>query len=894
LAKSENKSLTSNTALSSPDFMPDPIVISEADWDHPVAAIKMSVRLRNVLEGNNMRVLGDLNGLDFEEFAKFKNCGRTSVNELRDLIQRALWKKPFATEVIFIPESKRMRTLNSANISVRLRNVLDAKNFRVLGDLNGLYYESFKQIKNCGRKCIDELRELIQNLQEAHAESPKNISSSELHTYAAFVVPPLASEFLLANLPISKRLEKILAKKAFIKLGDLDGFTFDEMLNLGNCGKGTVKELRELILRAGAGEFSPVEVSDIASVLAQVADSIETGLTALKDRDRSVFISRLIGNDGDPKILEAIAQEFQMTRERVRQIVNKSFDLIHRKGGPKLIAAVSALTRECEQRVCPLTADVFVKWLGDSHPPLAYEPMFYLRVLDTMEQSVPAWPAGSTREGVHEPDSAKILTAVESWMRQTLLTPTAEETYAFLRQQPDFKDLSVGVFLTALRIAQKFTIDFPEVDRPRLRFRRLTFKEYAVPVLEESPEPLILEEILKRARSRFGDAVVVNVSRGVFNVPALEKGLILLGPRSIGLPRHIKAPLDTWPAIRNHFEKMLVKENRPISTTETLAQNKITGFSLNSPHELAHILREDDRFTDLGRHLFGLASWGIQERQLIKDLLPKIFHDANHLLTTEQVISDLSRLRSFCATSLTTIMRKCPEIQPFGFGYYGLKVWGNDKRRPILTDSSLAERAVRREQKPVSFRELCRIFSIDERGEEADLLWQSCASASKLRRVPDQRGPETFLLHNQVSLERTLATLLRTLRQPASPRDLQRQLNANFGQSFVLVGLKELEKRLRQSRLFVCDANGNFSLDAEVNEEEFDPDTLRSAATKILAESQEAMDCDELIERLRLMELNVEDISSDMLETILLGTPALQAVAGKKFQISPQHESSKP
>jgi RNA polymerase sigma-32 factor len=49
-------------------------------------------------------------------------------------------------------------------------------------------------------------------------------------------------------------------------------------------------------------------------------------LECLNDREKSIFISRRI--DEDPKTLEELSQEFGISRERVRQIENKSFDKI--------------------------------------------------------------------------------------------------------------------------------------------------------------------------------------------------------------------------------------------------------------------------------------------------------------------------------------------------------------------------------------------------------------------------------------------------------------------------------------------------------------------------------------------------------------------------------------
>ena len=63
-------------------------------------------------------------------------------------------------------------------------------------------------------------------------------------------------------------------------------------------------------------------------------------------------------------------------------------------------------------------------------------------------------------------------------------------------------------------------------------------------------------------------------------------------------------------------------------------------------YELAEILREDPRLIDLGRRLFGFAKWGVEEREHIKDLLPKILAQADRPLTLSEIYQRLTKFRS--------------------------------------------------------------------------------------------------------------------------------------------------------------------------------------------------------------------------------------------------------
>jgi hypothetical protein len=186
-------------------------------------------------------------------------------------------------------------------------------------------------------------------------------------------------------------------------------------------------------------------------------------------------------------------------------------------------------------------------------------------------------------------------------------------------------------------------VDFPRPDHAIRRLPRLRFADFARPVLLESTEPLTPERITDRARIRFGTDAIVVTGRSARNSLRSEQGFYLLGPRAFGLRCHFCAPESCWPALCDDFEKLLRVEDRPLSTIEAIDAARIEiPEGLNS-YELAQILREDARFIDLGRHLFGPAEWGIHEREYIKELLPRIFAEAGHVLTIEQALKRLKR-----------------------------------------------------------------------------------------------------------------------------------------------------------------------------------------------------------------------------------------------------------
>ncbi len=755
---------------------------------------------------------------------------------------------------------------------------------RLAGDLHGRSYVEFGKYRNCGRKTLAELRELVQQLQAGSGEAITFEFTAEPANPYLLLIAPEARDLKFTELPVSVRLGNVLQAFGFQTLGELDRRDERDLLGVRNCGRATIRELRELLRRGAAGDFSPESSGDLMTCLLQVARGIDAGLQVASARNRKIFEQRLAGDEGNPRTLEDVSADFAMTRERVRQIVKKMMIQVRQAGGPPLARALETVSRECEQRVCPLTPALCSHWLGEAAASLQRDPGFYVRVLDVMAPAIPAWVPGSTREGADDLEIEAVITALEKWLRQSSSQPSASEALAFLQTQTRLKNLSAGTLLAALRRARKIIVDFPEPERATLRLRRLRIGDFALPVLSDSTEPLTPEVIIARAKERFGiDAIVVS-ERSAGNSLITDQGFFLLGPRAFGLKKHFRAPERKQSALRTEFEKILSGKGRPVSTIEAIDAGLIEVPAGVNSYELAQILREDVRFIDLGRHLFALTAWGIQEREYIKDLLPRVFAEAGHALTVEQALERLTRLRSVSATGLSNIVRTHPGIRAFGFGYYGLQEWGSRETEVILRNRSVIERTVRRSELPTSFSALCQLFGVDPADEHGALLWKTCARSEKLRRAPDEFSPDTLILHKAISLELALSAVMRALARPFPAYELQWELTAKYGEIFAHIELPKIEERLARSPRFLRNATSEFLLDVDFELEDFDVDALRAATLKSLKESRDIAACDELIERLEREGFDLEDLSVDMLALILRGSDSLQEVGNRRFR----------
>ena len=148
------------------------IFIPAAERGRSVKALMLSVRLRNVLDTKNVNLIGELHGRTYGEFSKWRNCGRTTVLEIRELVRKLqsggnggdLYFQsatPVNVALLNVPLEIHELRLIELPLSVRLENTLEYLGYSSLGHLDGKDVGDLLKVKNCGRKCIIELRELI-------------------------------------------------------------------------------------------------------------------------------------------------------------------------------------------------------------------------------------------------------------------------------------------------------------------------------------------------------------------------------------------------------------------------------------------------------------------------------------------------------------------------------------------------------------------------------------------------------------------------------------------------------------------------------------------------------------------------------------------------------------
>lgn len=794
-----------------------------------------------------------------------------------------------ADEQIFIPQEARGRAISTFQVSVRLRHIFEYKRFCILGDIQGISYAEFRKFRNCGKKTVTELHELVRAIQRAHPISHVDgISHEFTEPFVALVgdgltVPASVQDLNFCDLPVSVRLGNVLAERKATRLGDLNGVSVSELKSIKNCGKSTISEIVNLIEEAVAGEFKTITDSNVGWSSVDLTSFLDTLILELSARDTEILELRFSGEKEQLPTLEDVGSKFKLTRERIRQIVKKITAQLRKAGSRRLNAYLSHVEKVCRETVCPLTPELFEQWLGEKARSFRFSPGFYARLLCELNPAIPTWHGRQETSAVEKYHDGAVEAALKSLLEVEFQSLPLSEVFSQVRAK--LRNLNIAEFFDVLRHTRQFRVEFVQPDRPTIKLGRFLAADMARIILQNSDSPLTPEEILARAQANFGQDISKWDPRTLGNALNEEKGFYLLGPRTFGLRQHFTLPEASQVQAKNNFEGLLTHKKRPISTPDVINNESFGWISQTNSYELACILRADKRFIDFGKFLFALAEWGIQEREYVKDLIPKILEQAGRPLTGAEVLARLQQLRSVSPYAISGHLRKHPQVRDYGFGHYGLKSWGESVHINIVTDSALIERVIRRAEPPLKFARLCEILNFPTEGNLMDKLWQTCAAMPAILRLPDECGGVTRLIHKTCRLERALVATAREINRPLPLYEFQWELNERFGSLFATKTLDDLRRCLEQSLMFLRNAYDEFILDIHLEQLGLDAAAIRAACYELLSQTNEIVGCEDLLERLEEDGKSWEDLSADILASLLRDDATFQEVGHDRFRL---------
>ena len=250
------------------------------------------------------------------------------------------------------------RMLNDFTLSVRTTNCLYNEDIVSLKDLIQKTEEDMLQIRNMGRKSLDELKALLtemdlsfgmQMIEYNHKQAEKIFSTHD----CPFMISPTDSRLLkhVDSLDLSIRSINCLKSAKINWVGDLIQKTEVELLKTPNFGRTSLREIQSKLSEIGLDlgikvkNWPPSNIEELAKIQAKneiislkncfeaIDDYVKSKLT---DFEQTVYKQRIFQTRGHT--LQSLADTTGVTRERIRQIENQIHNKITRVLSNNIVA----------------------------------------------------------------------------------------------------------------------------------------------------------------------------------------------------------------------------------------------------------------------------------------------------------------------------------------------------------------------------------------------------------------------------------------------------------------------------------------------------------------------------------------------------------------------------
>jgi hypothetical protein len=376
-----------------PAFQVPPAIHDLSPQDLPV-----SIRLAGVLMRLGIQRMGQLHGLPIRRLLMTSNCGRHTLNELNTLLRRAeagefglsgegesrtpADRTP--PDYISIPEHLKATPVEGQGLPERLRSLLRCSGIRLLGDLDGKRLSDFEEYRESWQGAISALRLMI--IRAIHpGVAPDRRTRPILVRYwwapeRAIEVARPAGDLWLKDLPVCFRLEGVLRNLGIERLGQLQGLPIQKLLVSANCGAKTLAELRILLRRAEAGEFTLAQEEIASSIPSDLLRHIDELVSHLSEQHRAFLTLRFGASGQEPLTFRQIGQQHGLTGSAVGAGLSRAIGSMRREGGLRLRTLLECVDSACASSHARLSPALVSSWQDPAHT-FEHSPQFYVLII---------------------------------------------------------------------------------------------------------------------------------------------------------------------------------------------------------------------------------------------------------------------------------------------------------------------------------------------------------------------------------------------------------------------------------------------------------------------------------------------------------------------------------
>ena len=531
---------------------------------------------------------------------------------------------------------------------------------------------------------------------------------------AATLLPRWIQDEPVSSPPFSKRLTNALSAEGIETVGQALAMGYEQFAAVRNLGRKSIKEFTQWVLGVATDPEAlpsppPIRMGPVSHVLSPTEDpelsqggltlpaeprrsreaglgethtslraELESAAGALVSRDARVLWAWLgVGEEG-PRTLGDIGSDLGVTRERVRQLRNRAWEVVtdHGSWAPHLREVLDRLLQE---RKTPLYLDLASaeeRWLdgfqGET-PALA-------RLAEVVTESqVHAWALD---------DRIILSRASESeWLKlRTTARTVLEERLDRALEPREARLLIEGLARSASapELSERLWTDIsPELhfatqsgDREILAAVGRGLRHAVYAVLKGSDRPMGIREILRALGRRGHDLEDDQATRRGVRSALSAAGALRFGRSVYGLREHLPWDEDTAEELASELERILLHgpPNRQWHCSELHqhlvsvrpdTEDEATPFLVNI------LLSQHSAANYLGRLVWAMdsGSTATQDRLDIADLCEAVLEEAGRPLTKQELRSRIEKVRGLNENFLPQISDRVVRVAR---GHWGL------------------------------------------------------------------------------------------------------------------------------------------------------------------------------------------------------------------------------
>ncbi len=663
-----------------------------------------------------------------------------------------------------------------------LRNIKSRTVIDTLEQLLNTHFEEFMKLRNCGTTTIEQARQTIINFLLLFN------AKTGLENYEEVIKEKCEKQKFVESYPFSERLNVSFESLKKYLNTSLKEFEFPMRFNQYITTINKVSNLRELLsldpnILIQKRNIGRKTIIDVSKIIDEKITMLESGLEKIGEKNIIVIINHILSKISVRELtilkmrwegnnltsLEEIGLRFELTRERIRQIIQRVINKIWKQLEGESEYYRKIFLDYLIYKPVPITEQI----LFSSSSDLLYHPRLYLSILAEIFQEVPflgfmplAFDQHAARQIEKDPSWTNVYHILEK-----LKIGHKEINTLKLKEMLEVQKLSYSQQLLCYKIlfGLKKYFFFQEGDKYFL-LRKGGIRDMTYRILKNSKEPLSIEEIMEMIHKYYYEGSKYDSFNSVIGNIKQDERIIQFDKYIFGAKKHFAYPIKEWENICEVSRDFLKKEKRQCYVTEILNDVRIKYPLIKSKYELVYILRTDQGIKDLGFFNFTLISFGQEERLKVGDLILGLFTKDPSIKHLSEIKEKLKESRYIHEQGMTALLKGQKYLRSYAAGFYGLKSLDKENEIELTRKEKYLEYIINQYFFPITdIDNIAEYFD----SEEIQQKVISTITTSKAFQIYTLENGITCVINNNWSVLKKVKCLLSNINKPVFEEQLE-------------------------------------------------------------------------------------------------------------------------